>query len=83
MTVRTSKAGFNTLSGYGLNAFTDQELQAIHSGSLEVLRSTGIKVETPEALDIFEAAGAAVERKEKSRFWSPLRLEPKELVLLL
>ena len=65
MTVRHGKAGFNMLSGYGLNAFTDQELEAIHSATLQVLWNTGIKVETDEALDIFEAAGAAVRRKDK------------------
>ena len=65
MTVRNTKAGFNTQSGYGLTAFTDQELEAVHAATLQVLWNTGIKVETPEALDIFEAAGADVQREEK------------------
>lgn len=65
MSIRHTRAGFNTLSGYGLNAFTDRELETVHAATLQVLRNTGIKVETTEALDILEAAGAAVERKEK------------------
>ena len=65
MSVRTPKAGFNTLNGYGLNAFTDQEREAIHGATLQVFQNTGIKVENPEALDIFAAAGASVKRKEK------------------
>ncbi|MEH0020370.1 MAG: trimethylamine methyltransferase family protein [Desulfobacter sp.] len=65
MTVRNTKAGFSTQSGYGLTAFTDQELEAVHAATLQILWNTGIKVETPEALDIFEQAGADVRRKEK------------------
>lgn len=65
MAVRNSKAGYQTLNGYGLNAFSDQELEAVHAATLQILWNTGIKVETPEALDIFEAAGASVNRKGK------------------
>jgi trimethylamine--corrinoid protein Co-methyltransferase len=65
MAVRNPKAGFNSLNGYGINAFTTQELEAIHAATLQIFWNTGIKVETPEALDIFAAAGATVHREEK------------------
>ncbi len=65
MAIRNSKAGYNTLNGYGLNAFTDDELEAIHAATLQILWNTGIKVETPEALDIFASSGATVHRKDK------------------
>jgi trimethylamine---corrinoid protein Co-methyltransferase len=65
MTIRNQKAGFHSLNGYGLSAFTDQELQAVHFGTLQILWNTGIKVKTQEALDIFSSAGAYIERKGK------------------
>ena len=65
MAIRNQKAGFNSLTGYGINAFTTQELEAIHAATLQVFQNTGIKVETPEALDIFAQAGASVKRMEK------------------
>jgi len=65
MAIRNLKAGFNSLNGYGINAFTPQELEAIHAATLQVFWNTGIKVENPEALDIFAAAGARVHKKKK------------------
>lgn len=62
MTVRTVKAGMNTLSGWGLNAFTNDELDAIHYATLEILRDVGVKVESKEATEIFEAGGCKVTR---------------------
>ena len=62
MTRRNIKAGMSCLSGFGLEAFTDDELRAIHNGSLQILRNTGIKVENSEAITIFSDAGAIVER---------------------
>lgn len=60
MAKRHLRAGFNEISGVGLSIFTEQELQAIHVATLQVLRRTGIKVETKEALDYFASAGADV-----------------------
>lgn len=57
------QAGVSNLSGFGLNVFSDDELHAIHDGTLEVLEKTGIKVESKEALDIFAAGGASVDFK--------------------
>lgn len=62
MTVRTVKAGIDTVSGFGLKVFADDEVRALHYATLEVLRDAGIKVESEEALEIFQGAGAVVER---------------------
>jgi trimethylamine--corrinoid protein Co-methyltransferase len=40
---------------------TDDEVKRIHEASLEVLRRTGVQVDEPEALALFEQAGANVE----------------------
>ncbi len=55
------KAGFEKLSGFGLNAFTQDELDILHYATLKILNETGIKVESDEALEIFHGAGANVE----------------------
>lgn len=60
--IRSLKAGFNSLSGFGLNAFTADELESLHLATLEVLSEVGIKVESDEAIEIFQGAGAKVER---------------------
>jgi trimethylamine--corrinoid protein Co-methyltransferase len=44
---------------------TDEELNDIHLGTLEVLEKTGLFVDNSEALDLFERAGAAVNRGTK------------------
>ena len=60
MARRNNRAGFNGISGIGLKEFTKEELEALHFATLQVLRRTGVKVESEEALDYFAAAGAAV-----------------------
>ena len=39
------KAGFEKLSGFGINAFTEDELDTLHHATLKILNETGIKVE--------------------------------------
>ena len=65
MIKRNVRAHFATRSGFGISAFTDKELEAIHFATLQVLKNTGIKIESEEALEIFHAAGAEVERHGK------------------
>jgi trimethylamine--corrinoid protein Co-methyltransferase len=52
-------------SGFSLSTLTDDQLDAIHRATLEVLEQTGLFVETREALDVFDGAGAAIDRKNK------------------
>jgi len=58
-------AGKPLTHGLSLNILTDDELEDIHLGTLEVLERTGIFIENDEALDIFESAGAKVIRDSK------------------
>ncbi|MBW2593736.1 MAG: trimethylamine methyltransferase family protein [Deltaproteobacteria bacterium] len=64
MARRNLRANFSTRSGFGINAFTDNELKAIHFATLEVLQTTGVKVESDKALEIFHGAGARVEQHD-------------------
>ena len=59
-------AGKNRSWGLSLNILSEDELNDIHSGTLELLEKTGIYVENNEALDLFENGGAAVDRKTKT-----------------
>ncbi len=62
MAKRNRKVGIDMVSGFGLNAFSEDELDSIHGATLEVLRHTGLRVGTDEALEIFHGSGAIVER---------------------
>ena len=52
-------------AGWGLAGLTEDELQEIHRGTLEVLEHCGVTVESEEALDILEAGGCEVDREQK------------------
>jgi trimethylamine---corrinoid protein Co-methyltransferase len=58
-------AGKKRTLGLSLNFFTDDELEDIHLGTLEILEKTGIFIESEEALDMFENGGASVDRESK------------------
>jgi trimethylamine--corrinoid protein Co-methyltransferase len=49
--------------GFGLSSFTDDQLYEIHLATLNVLENTGIFIDTAEALEIFDGAGADIDRK--------------------
>ena len=51
--------------GFSLNSFTDDELNDIHQATLEVLEKTGLFIETDEALEVFDGAGAEIDRQNK------------------
>jgi len=48
-----------------LNGLTDDELDDIHRATLEVLEKTGIFIESDEALEVFDGAGAEIDRPNK------------------
>ena len=62
---RNLHAGIQLNGGLSLNILTDDEVNEIHLGTLELLDRTGIFVENEEALDCFEAGGARVDRESK------------------
>ncbi|MCF8069216.1 MAG: trimethylamine methyltransferase family protein [Desulfobacterales bacterium] len=59
------KAGFEELKGFGLNVFTEEELDTIHYATLQVMSNTGIQVESDDAVEILEAGGCRVEQGKK------------------
>ncbi len=62
---RNFHAGRLLGSGLSLNILTDDELDEIHYGTLEVLNETGVFVEDEDALDRFEEGRAQVCRDTK------------------
>ena len=51
--------------GLSLRFLTNNDLEEIHRATLEVLEETGLFVETREALDVFDGAGAEIDGKNK------------------
>ncbi len=49
-----------------MEAFTRDELNLVHASSLEILEKTGVIMQCNEILDLFNKAGAIVNRKEKT-----------------
>ena len=62
MTVRGIHAGSHRMDGIGLNMFTYDELYDIHLATLDVLWDVGCKVESEEAIEIFDGAGCTIDR---------------------
>lgn len=50
---KTLQAGVNAFCGMGLNAFSDDDMFALHNATLDVLWNVGIKVTDKEAREIF------------------------------
>jgi trimethylamine--corrinoid protein Co-methyltransferase len=57
---RNLDTGRNLSSGLSLNILTDDELEAIHLGTLELLAQTGVWMEDTRALELMTGAGADV-----------------------
>ena len=63
--MRIFDPGKHRRQGLGLQSLTGDELDDIHLATLEVLEKTGLLIESDEALDVFDGAGAAIDRKKK------------------
>ena len=63
--MRNFHPGKQRSQGLGLNSLTNDELFDIHLATLEVLEKTGLFIETEEALEVFDGAGAEVDRQKK------------------
>ena len=48
-----------------LEILTEEQLQAIHRGTLDVLETTGVRVEHDRALQLFADHGCEVDSKDK------------------
>ncbi len=62
---RPIKSGKLYNGGFSLNVLTDDELYEIHLGTLEILKTTGVYVESEEAREIFSSGGATINEKNK------------------
>ncbi len=62
MARRNLKTSIDTATGFGLNVFTSDDLNALHFSTLDILYNTGVRVESEEALEIFHGGGARVEK---------------------
>jgi trimethylamine--corrinoid protein Co-methyltransferase len=58
-------AGKQRDSALSLNILTDDDLDGIHRGTLDVLEQTGVYVEDETALDRFASGGARVDRQTR------------------
>lgn len=58
------RAGYNQLSGFGIDMFTDDELYALHLSTLEVLHDVGVRVEAPDAQEALASVGCVIDKKE-------------------
>jgi trimethylamine--corrinoid protein Co-methyltransferase len=61
---RISRSGISTTAGFGLAAFSKDELDSIHYATLQILQDTGIKVLSENALEILHGGGCDIERFE-------------------
>ncbi len=81
---RISRSGIGTTAGFGLSAFSRDELDSIHYATLQILQNTGVKVMSEQALEVFHGGGCEVERfegygivkipsyvVEECTFWAP------------
>ncbi len=63
--IRANRAGYAQLSGCGLNLFTEDELDQIHYGTLEVLEQAGLMILNDEAQEIYYSHGCSVDKEKK------------------
>ncbi len=72
---RPIKAGKLYSGGFSLNVLTEDELYEIHLGTLEILKTTGVYVESEEAREIFRSGGAEINEKDKVVTFPPYLVE--------
>jgi len=72
---RPIKSGKHHNGGFNLNVLTEDELHEIHLGTLEILKTTGLFVESEEAREIFRIGGALVNETNKVVTFPPWLVE--------
>ena len=55
-----TRSGHSTVPGFSLPVFSNDEINTLHQATLDILKTTGVRVESKEALEIFQGAGAIV-----------------------
>ena len=59
-----TKSGFDSMTTSGLKLLSNDELDTLHYATLQVLKKTGIKVESQQATDLFQSGGAEVQQSD-------------------
>ncbi len=60
MAIRGLHPGLERTAGIGLKMFSNDELEKIHLATLDVLWNVGVKVESQEAIQIFDGGGCTI-----------------------
>jgi trimethylamine--corrinoid protein Co-methyltransferase len=72
---RPIKSEKHSSGGFSLNVLTHDDLYEIHQGTLEILKTTGVYVESEEARQIFSIGGADVNEENKVVTFPPSLVE--------
>ena len=72
---RNRRAGSLKSGGLSLRVFTPDELEDIHTATLEVLERTGVLVEDTEALDILDGVAAKIDKATRTVRFAPYLIE--------
>lgn len=68
--MRRSKAAGETMyEGMGINCLSEAAIDRIHDATLEVLKITGVKVYSEEALEIYHGGGCMVDKEKKTVYF--------------
>ena len=65
------------LKGGRYHPLTQHQVGRIHAGALRILEEVGVRVQLPEAIDVFQSAGAMVDAEFRVRI--PARLVDRSL----
>lgn len=71
MSRRNVFAGNTMFEGFGLNVLSNDSLERIHNATLEVLWHVGIKIQSEAAIEIYDAGGCTVDKKNQKVFIPP------------
>jgi trimethylamine---corrinoid protein Co-methyltransferase len=66
---RSKAAGESMFEGFAINCMTDAAIDRIHDATLEVMKFTGIKVYSEDALEIYHGGGCTVDRSSSTVYF--------------
>ena len=66
---RSKAAGENMFEGFSINCMSEAAVDRIHEATLEVLKFTGIKVHSDDALDIYHGGGCTVDKPSRTVYF--------------
>jgi trimethylamine---corrinoid protein Co-methyltransferase len=66
---RSKAAGESIFEGFSINCMSEAAIDRVHDATLEVLKFTGIKVYSDEALEIYQGGGCTVDKASRTVFF--------------